>query len=76
MNQTPSTTAFDVTLADGSRERIDAEKVLLMAEVKTSRVTAATDARSVSLLQIFQPIWIWSAKPALSASPMRCKSMA
>ena len=23
MNQTPSTTAFDVTLADGSRERID-----------------------------------------------------
>jgi hypothetical protein len=27
MNQTPSTTVFDVTLADGSRERIDAEKV-------------------------------------------------
>jgi len=29
MNQTPSTTAFDVTLADGSRERIDAEKVFV-----------------------------------------------
>jgi hypothetical protein len=28
MNQTSSTTPFDVTLADGSRERIDAEKVL------------------------------------------------
>jgi len=29
MNQTPSTTAFDVTLADGSPERIDAEKVFV-----------------------------------------------
>ena len=27
MNQTRSTTAFDVTLANGSRERIDAEEV-------------------------------------------------
>jgi hypothetical protein len=26
MNQTSSITGFDVTLADGSRERIDAEK--------------------------------------------------
>jgi hypothetical protein len=30
MNQTPSTTAFDVTLADGSRERIDAEKASVL----------------------------------------------
>lgn len=29
MNQTSSTTAFDVTPADGSHERIDAEKVFV-----------------------------------------------
>ena len=29
MNQTRSTTAFDVTLANGSRERIDAEEVFV-----------------------------------------------
>ena len=29
MNQTPSTAAFDVTLAGGSREHIDAENVLV-----------------------------------------------
>jgi hypothetical protein len=28
-NHPPSTTALDVTLADGSRERIDAEKVFV-----------------------------------------------
>jgi hypothetical protein len=37
MNQTPSTTAFDVTLADGSRERIDAEKVFVAESTHDQR---------------------------------------
>jgi hypothetical protein len=55
MNQTPSTTAFDVALADGSPERIDAEKVFRrrrLADVQRGRTTRPTSSAMQEALAV------------------------
>jgi hypothetical protein len=58
MNRTPSTTAFDVTLADGSRERIDAENVFV--------ADASHDQRSPGMRHHSDP-----SSSAMSPGPLR-----
>jgi hypothetical protein len=55
MNQTPSTTAFDVALADGSPERIDAEKVFVadaLADVQRGWTTRPTSSAMQEALAV------------------------